>query len=70
MSFTIVRRTGKLSKHGTGTAVIIPKDILERLPWREGDPLALTLRGEHIILQKIELPRVPGLLPETSGVTT
>jgi antitoxin component of MazEF toxin-antitoxin module len=49
----------KLLKHGTSQGIVVPKNIREQLPWRLGETLLVTLRGAHLIVQKVELPRVP-----------
>lgn len=49
----------KLGKRGACVAIIIPKKVLEQLPWRLGETILVTVRGSHIIAQRVELPRVP-----------
>ena len=59
----------RLLKHGTSQGIVLPKKIREMLPWRLGDTLLLTCRGQHVIVQRVEMPRVPVATLQASEVS-
>lgn len=57
----IERAVTKLVRHGNSHAILIHAPVLDRIGWRAGDVIHIAIRGNHIIAQKVELPRVPVL---------
>ena len=49
---------GRIRTQGRAVYLLLPKNLLERMVWREGDHIALREAGEKLVCERVPLEKL------------